>query len=387
MTKQTPALPIPYGKQEILPQDLEKVSETLRSDYLTGGPAVKAFEEKFAEYIGASYAVACSSGTAALHLCTLALGVQPGDRVICSPITFVASTNCVLYQGGIVEFVDIDSQTRLMDLKLLEDKLAGAGKGHFKGIVGVDFAGHPIQMDRLRKIADKYGCWIIEDSCHAPGGSFQVEGGVENCGNGAFAELAIFSFHPVKHVATGEGGMVTTNSRELYERLLDLRNHGITRDRSKMEEDQGGWYYEMQQLGYNYRLSDIHASLGISQLDRAEQGLERRKEIARTYQQELKNLPIVLPAFVEGHAWHLYVIETKRRKELYDYLRENQIFVQIHYIPVHCQPYYRQFGWKKGDFPQAEAYYEACISLPMYPTLTGVQQEYVIEKIKNFFRF
>lgn len=387
MSKTDLTLPIPYGKQEILATDLAEVSKALLSPYLTGGPRIREFEEAFAQYVGAKYAIACSSGTAALHLCTLALGVKPGDRVLCSPITFVASTNCVLYQGGSIELVDIDPASRLMDLELLEAKLKAAPKGHYQGIIAVDFAGQPIQMDRLRKIADNHGCWIIEDSCHAPGGSFQTTNGTEKCGNGAFAELAIFSFHPVKHVATGEGGMVTTHDEGLYQKLIDLRNHGITRDRSKLQEDHGGWYYEMQSLGYNYRMSDIHAALGASQLKRAAHGLEKRRAIAKIYQEQLADLPIKLPQMHPGHAWHLYVIESPKRKELYDYLRENNILVQIHYIPVHYQPYYQQLGWQKGDFPKSERYYDACMSLPMYPSLTSTQQDYVTKTIREFWNY
>ncbi|MCI4666877.1 MAG: UDP-4-amino-4,6-dideoxy-N-acetyl-beta-L-altrosamine transaminase [Bacteroidia bacterium] len=379
-------LPIPYGRQEITKEDEEAVLQSLRGAYLTGGPTVKKFEEAFASYIGSQYAVACSSGTAALHLCSLALRVKPGDRVLCSPLTFVASTNCILYQGGNIDFVDIDPSTRLMDLDLLEKKLDQAPLGHYSGIIAVDFAGHPIRMDRVREIADRYGCWIIEDSCHAPGGSYQdAEDKQQQCGNGAYADLAIFSFHPVKHFATGEGGMVTTNDPTLYERLIDLRNHGITRNRNKLIEDHGGWYYEMQVLGYNYRLSDIHAALGMSQLNRGASGLAKRTEIAKIYLDAFKDLPMKLPLIEEGHAFHLFVIEVDNRKDFYKYLRQHEILSQIHYIPVHYQPFYQKLGWKKGDFPLTEAYYNACISLPMFPTLSISQQNYVIDTVRKYF--
>ncbi|MEO0898192.1 MAG: UDP-4-amino-4,6-dideoxy-N-acetyl-beta-L-altrosamine transaminase [Bacteroidota bacterium] len=380
-----PKLPISYGRQDINEADIQAVVNTLKADYLTGGPRIGEFEKKFADYIGAPYAVACSSGTAALHLCTLALGVKKGDKVITTPNTFVASANCVLYQGGEIDLVDIDPATKLMDLNALEKKLASSPKGTYQGIIPVDFAGHPIKMDQVRALADQHGCWVIEDSCHAPGGYYtDANGQVQQCGNGHFADLAIFSFHPVKHIATGEGGMVTTSRKELYDKMIQLRSHGITRDRSLLQEDHGGWYYEMQSLGYNYRLSDIAASLGISQLEREAQRVARRREIAATYDLELKDLPIDLPQNIEGHAYHLYVIETEKRDELYSYLRSQQIYPQIHYIPIHYQPYYKKLGWRKGDLSHAEAYYDRCLSIPLFPTLESDQLAYVVEKIRTF---
>ncbi len=376
-------LPIPYGRQDITAEDRAAVMEVLKDDFLTGGPRIGQFEADFAAYVGARFAVACSSGTAALHLCTLSLEVENGDTVITTPNTFVASANCVLYQGGRVDMVDIDPQSRLIDLGSLGAKLQ---TGKIKGIVAVDFAGHPIQMDEVRSLAHRHGCWVIEDSCHAPGGFYHDGmGNVQRCGNGAYADLAIFSFHPVKHIATGEGGMVTTNDEKLYQRLLRFRNHGITRDRSLLQEDHGPWYYEMQDLGHNYRMSDIQAALGISQLKRAKEGIKRRREIAAIYQEKLEDLPLKLPQRPVGHAFHLYVVETDRRKDLYTYLREREILPQVHYIPLHYQPYFRSLGWKKGDFPHAESYYEACLSLPIYPSLSQEQQDYVIDRIRDFF--
>lgn len=376
---------IPYGRQHISEEDIQAVVETLRSDYLTGGPRIAAFEKAFADYVGSKYAVAVANGTAALHLSVMALGVGPGQKVITTPNTFVASANCVLYCGGEIDLVDIDPSTLLIDLNQVEDKLKTSAAGTFQGIIPIDFGGYPVQMDEFRWLADRYGCWLLEDACHAPGGYYEDrKGNRQFCGNGQYADLAIFSFHPVKHIATGEGGMITTNDRTLYEKLIRLRSHGITRNRELMHEDHGGWYYEMLDLGYNYRLSDIQAALGISQLKRAEPGINRRRQLARQYEELLADVPVVTPGYDPGHAWHLYVIQTSRRKELYEYLRAKEIFTQIHYIPVHYQPYYQSLGWKRGDFPHTEKYYEQCLTLPLYPTLTDREQDYVVECIKTF---
>jgi UDP-4-amino-4,6-dideoxy-N-acetyl-beta-L-altrosamine transaminase len=379
---------IPYGRQNITEEDIQAVIDVLKSDFLTQGPAINAFEEAFAKYIGVQYAVAVANGTAALHLSNLALGVKPGDKVITTPITFAASANATLYCGGHIDFVDIDPKTFLMDLDLLEEKLMSAPLGTYKGIVPVDFAGYPIDAERLRIIADKYKLWVLEDACHAPGGSFTDSHKIEQrCGNGIYADLSIFSFHPVKHIATGEGGMITTNSKALYEKLLLLRTHGITKNPDLLNENHGGWYYEMQELGFNYRLSDIQAALGISQLKHADKGLSRRREIAQNYNEAFKGTAIKTPKVLAGfeHAYHLYIIQVEKRKELYDYLREHQIFAQIHYIPCHLMPYYRDLGWKEGDMPNAENYYRNCLSLPMYPTLTDEEQKFVINTINTFY--
>ena len=377
--------PIPYGCQHVTEADIEAVNEVLLSTYLTTGPKVPEFEQAFADYIGSTYAVAVSSGTAALHLCTLALNVQAGQKVISTPLTFVASTNCVLYGGGEIDFVDISPQTLTLDIDQLAQKLSSSPPGTYQGIIPVDFAGYPVDMARIRQLADQHGCWIIEDSCHAPGGSFQSPSGKEHfCGDGSLADVSIFSFHPVKHIATGEGGMVTTNDPELYQRLLLFRNHGITRDPDLLSQHPGGWYYEMQELGYNYRMSDIHAALGLSQLRRAKAGLERRRVLARRYEEAFKDSHIQTPSTAAGHAYHLYVIRTPKRNGLFDFLRSHKIFVQVHYIPVHYQPYYQQLGWKKGDFPEVEQYYEEGLSLPMYPHLTEAEQDRVIELILGY---
>jgi len=380
--------PISYGRQNITQEDIDLVVETLKSNYLTQGPLVKEFEEKFATYVGAKYAVAVTNGTDALHLCNLALKIKKGNKIITTPITFVASANASLYCGSEIDFVDIDKETYTIDLDKLEEKLNNVPKGTYTGIVPVDFAGYPVDVERLRKIANKYGLWILEDACHAPGGYFTDSKNINQyCGNGAFSDLQIFSFHPVKHIATGEGGMVTTNNEELYKKLKLLSSHGITKDDEIIEENHGGWYYEMHELGYNYRLSDINCALGVSQLKRAKQGVELRNKVADKYNEAFKNISKVKTPFVADniyHAYHLYVIQIDDRKGLYDYLREHNIFTQVHYIPVHLQPYYKKLGWEKGDFPIAEAYYEKALSLPMFPTLSTEEQDFVINKIIEF---
>ncbi len=381
--------PIPYGTQHITQDDIDAVIETLRSDFLTQGPKVAEFETAFAKYVGSEYAVAVSNGTAALHLCALALNVKEGTHVITTPITFAASANCVRYCGGSIHFVDIDPETYLMDVVKLKALLESKPKGFFSGVIPVDFAGLANHLESIRELANEYGLWIIEDACHAPGGFFTDSNKEQQrCGNGKFAELAIFSFHPVKHIATGEGGMITTNSKELYEKLILYRTHGITKNPQVLLENHGGWYYEMQELGYNYRMPDMLCALGISQLKQADKGLQRRRQIADTYNKAFANHPqikIQNPQMQQGHAFHLYIIKTANRLELYNYLRNNNIFAQVHYIPVHTMPYYLSLGFKKGDYPQAEQFYSQCLSLPMFPSLSDAELNYVIETILSFF--
>ena len=391
---------IPYGKQFISEEDIAVVIETLKSDYLTQGPQITAFESAFAEYVGAKYAVAIANGTAALHLCAMALNVGEGDKVITTPITFAASANCIRYCGGTVTFADIDANTYLIDIESIRQILESAQPGEYKGIVPVDFAGRAVNLEELRELADEYGLWIIEDACHAPGGYFtDSKGQKQFCGNGQFAELAIFSFHPVKHIACGEGGMITTNDEQLHKRLLALRTHGITRDTTIFEntpafaagtesaESYPGWYMEMQELGYNYRLSDFQAALGNSQLKRANDGLSKRREIAAFYNDAFTGKKFLKgqSGSIEGHAYHLYILEVENRVDLYNYLRTKGIFAQIHYIPCHLMPYYRGLGWKEGDRPVSENYYKHCISLPMYPTITDEELAYVVESINQFY--
>jgi UDP-4-amino-4,6-dideoxy-N-acetyl-beta-L-altrosamine transaminase len=391
---------IPYGKQNITQEDIQTVIDTLQSDYLTQGPQILAFEKAFSEYIGCKYSVAVANGTAALHLCTLALDVKEGDKVITTPITFAASANCVRYCGGEVVFADIDPETYLLDINKVRSLLESAPKGTYKGIVPVDFAGRAVDLEAFKKLANEFDLWIIEDACHAPGGYFTDSNNDEqNCGNGKYADLAIFSFHPVKHIACGEGGMITTNDELLYKKLLQLRTHGIVKDNDLYTNTPDfangvantttypGWYMEMQDLGYNYRLTDFQAALGISQLKRAPEGIDRRKNIAEVYKQSFENKPFIKSQSgqVIGHAYHLYILEVEDRLGLYNYLRTNAVFAQIHYIPCHLMPYYRQFGWKEGDMPHAENYYKHCISLPMYPTLTDEEQNWVIKLIIDYY--
>jgi len=391
---------IPYGRQHVTDEDIQAVVATLKSDYLTQGPKIKEFEDKFASYIGSKYAIAVSNGTAALHLCTLALDIKDGDKVITTPITFVASANCVRYCGGEVVFSDIDPDTYLLDIDKVKKLLEASPRGTYKGIIPVDFAGRSVNFEAYRKLADEYDLWIIEDACHAPGGSFKDSKNIrQNCGNSNFADLAIFSFHPVKHIACGEGGMVTTNDKVLYKKLLELRTHGITKNESEYTNSANfangiatrnttypSWYMEMQTLGFNYRLTDFQAALGISQLQRADEGILRRREIAAAYKNAFSGESFIngQSGVVDGHAYHLYIIEVNDRLGLYNFLRENKIFAQIHYIPCHLMPYYKQFGWKENDMPKAENYYKNCISLPIYPTLTNKDQKMIINKIKQY---
>lgn len=381
---------IPYGRQYITQEDIDAVTEALKSDYLTQGPKIVQFESALAAYCGAEYAVAVSNGTAALHLCALALGINPGDKVITTPITFVASANGFRFCGAEIDFCDITPDTFLLDLDKLEDKLSKVPAGTYKGIVPVSFAGYPYDTERLRSIANKYGLWIVEDACHAPGAYFVDSNGTkEYCGAGHYADMTVFSFHPVKHIATGEGGAIMTNDKKLYEKLSLYRTHGITRNTELMHENHGGWYYEMLDLGYNYRITDFQSALGLEQLKRLEWSVKRRNEIAQRYTEaflpykEVIQMPVVSGSV--RHAYHLFVIQVNNRKNVYDYLRANGIMVQVHYVPAHLMPYYKQQGWKQGDLPVAENYYEKCLSLPMYPTLTEEEQEYVITVLKRYY--
>jgi UDP-4-amino-4,6-dideoxy-N-acetyl-beta-L-altrosamine transaminase len=391
---------IPYGRQNITQEDIDAVVETLKSDYLTQGPKIKEFEEAFASYVGSKYAIAVSNGTAALHLCALALRVEPGQKVITTPITFAASANCVRYCGGEVVFGDIDPSTYLLDITSVQELLESSPKGTYSGIIPVDFAGRAVNLEKFRELADEYGLWIIEDACHSPGGFFiKKDGGASRCGSGEFADLAIFSFHPVKHIATGEGGMISTNDESLYKRLLTLRTHGIIKDDDAYTNTPQfatgidaavqfpKWYMEMQELGYNYRLTDLQAALGLSQLQRAERGIIQRRQIASIYQEALDDCDFIIgqSGVIEGHAYHLYVLEIEDRLGLYNYLRENSVYAQIHYIPLHLMPYYRDRGWKEGDRVHSEEYYKQCLSLPIFPSLTNDEQQHVIRLIQTYY--
>ena len=376
--------PIPYGRQDIDQNDIDAVISILKSDYLTQGPKVNEFENIFAKYIGAKYAVAVNNATAGLHLSILALELSKGDRVITTPITFAATANCIRYSGGEVWFADIDPNTYLIDIVAVKKLIESKPKGFFKGIIPVDFAGLPVDMEEFRILADKHNLWIIEDACHAPGGYFKDNDGVKNfCGNGKYSNIGVFSFHPVKHIACGEGGMVTTNSKKIYDKLLLLRSHGISKKNTLQNNE--GWYYEMIELGHNYRLTDFQSSLGITQLLKNNKGVERRNEIALIYKNAFKNkVKFQKVSLGSYNAYHLFIIEIDNRKGLYDYLKLNKILTQIHYIPIHTHPYYKKIGYQDANLFYSERFYSKCLSLPMYPSLNSEEQNFVISKVLEF---
>lgn len=369
---------IPYGRQTIDEADIEAVVKVLKSDYLTTGPAVGDFERRVAEYTGARYAVAIANGTAALHAACYAAGIGPGHEVITTPITFAASANCALYCGATPVFADIDAKTYNIDPRDMERKITE----RTRAIVAVHFTGQPCEMDEIHAIAKRHNLTVIEDAAHALGAAYH---GVKI---GGVSDMTTFSFHPVKHITTGEGGMIVTDSEKLYERLKLFCTHGITRNERFLEKNDGPWYYEQIGLGYNYRITDIQCALGVSQMDKLPRFLARRKELAERYTQALSDIPMLeLPYQREGcdNAWHLYVVRVKngRRKEVFEKLREAGIGVNVHYIPVYMHPYYRKHGYADICCPNAERYYEECISIPMYPALTDEEQDYVIRKIKE----
>jgi UDP-4-amino-4,6-dideoxy-N-acetyl-beta-L-altrosamine transaminase len=380
----------PYGRQSISDADIAAVVEVLKSDFLTQGPVVPAFEEAVAAICEARYGVATNSATSALHLACLALGVGPGDRVWTSPLTFVASSNAALYCGAEVDFVDVDERTYNMCPKRLDEMLRQAAEaGRLpKVIIPVHLAGQPCDMAAIHAAAKRHGVRIIEDASHAIGGGYR-SGPVGNC---EFSDITVFSFHPVKIVTTGEGGMAMTNDAELAELMRLDRSHGITRDPAQLQHDDAGpWYYEQQRLGFNYRLTDICAALGLSQLTRIEEFIARRRAIAAAYDAAFADLAVTTPwqhPDTES-AWHLYVIRIDRRRAarghraIFDALRAAGIGVNLHYIPVYRQPYYQQLGFGQGRCPNAEAYYAEAISLPMYATLSDQEQEFVIATVKG----
>ena len=379
---------IRYSCQSITEADVEAVTRVLRSDWLTQGPTIEHFERVVAEYCGASYGVAVSSGTAALHLACLAVGLGPGDILWTSAVTFVASANCARYCGADVDFVDIDPRSYNMSVEALDLKLQRAARCDKlpKVVVVVHFAGHSCDMKALAELSRLYDFFVVEDAAHALGATYG-EGKVGSCG---YSDLTMFSFHPVKAITTGEGGMVMTNDRHLFDRVALLRNHGITRDATKFtRESHGDWYYEQLDLGYNYRMTDIQAALGISQMKRLDEFVDRRHSIVERYGAAFADLPLILPVSeADGHsAWHLYVVRLRltelsvSRSEVFMLLREAGLGVNVHYIPVHVQPYYQALGFRHGDFPEAESFYEEAISLPLYPGLTVEQQSYVMSTV------
>ncbi len=370
---------IPYGHQTITEEDIQAVVEVLRSDYLTTGPAIGGFEQKVAAYTGAKYAVAVSNGTAALHIACLAAGIGPGDEVITTPITFAASANCVLYCGGKPVFADIDPVTYNIDPADIERKITS----RTKAIIPVHFTGQPCEMDEIHRIAREHGLMVIEDAAHALGAGYKGRK-VGSLGS----DMTCFSFHPVKPITTGEGGMVVTDDEGLYRRLCLFRSHGITREESLMGKDEGGWYYEQLELGYNYRMTDIQAALGSSQLEKLDGFIGRREFLAGRYDKAFEGCsgficPSQLPDVESG--WHLYVLQLleEGRKEAFARLREAGIGVNVHYIPVYRHPYYQKHGYQDTSCPHAEQLYQHMISLPLYPGLTEEEQDYVIRQVKG----
>lgn len=379
---------IPYGRQEISEADIQAVIAVLRSDWLTQGPAVPAFEKAVAEYCGVRHAVAANSATSALHLACMALEVGPGDRVWTSAITFVASANCARYCGAEVDFVDIDPRTYNMSVERLAQKLANAEKAALlpKAVIPVHLCGQPCDMAGIHALSRRYGFKVVEDASHAIGGSYQGE----TIGNCRYSDIAVFSFHPVKIITTAEGGMAMTNDSKLAKRMQLLRTHGITRDAEDMtHEPDGPWYYQQTELGFNYRMTDVQAALGLSQMRRLEEFHARRHAIARRYDAILGDLPVVTPwQDPDGiSGLHLYVVRLKldaigkTHPEVFTALRAAGIGVNLHYIPLYHQPYYERMGFKRADFPEAERYYAEAITLPMYPQLSDANLDFVRDKL------
>ena len=384
---------IPYGRQHISEDDIAAVLDVLHSDFLTQGPAVPAFENAVADYCGARHALATNSATSALHIACLALGAGPGDIVWTSPLTFVASANCALYCGAGIDFVDIDPETCNMSIDRLESKLEAAErKGTLpKIVIPVHFAGQSCEMEKISALSRKYGFKVIEDASHAIGGSYRG-GPVGSCRH---SDITIFSFHPVKIVTTGEGGMALTNDPALAEKMALLRSHGITRDPVSMTHaPDGPWYYQQIELGFNYRMTDIQAALGKSQLKRLDEFVSRRNALAVRYDELLKALPVTaIGRHPDSHsAFHLYVVRLKldairtSHLEVFEGLRKNGIGVNLHYIPVHTQPYYLKLGFDWGDFPEAERYYREAITLPLYFGLSEAQQNEVVDALKSLLK-
>ena len=381
---------IPYGRHAINQQDIDAVIDVLQSDFLTQGPQVPAFEQSVMNACDADYAIAVNSATSALHIACLSLKLKEGDWLWTTPNTFVASANCALYCGAKVDFVDIDPRTYNLCVVALEKKLIAAKKAGKlpKVVIPVHFSGQPCDMQAIHDLSQRYSFKIIEDASHAIGGRYQGE----PIGNGRYSDITVFSFHPVKIITTGEGGMALTNDKELADKMLLFRSHGITRDEHLMTRlIDGPWYYEQVALGLNYRMTDIQAALGVSQMQRLSSFVARRHELAKRYHQLLQDLPITLPwQHLDNYsAYHLYVIRLELNKidkthlEVFKGIREAGILVNVHYIPVHLQPYYRALGFARGQFPHAEQYYKEAISLPMYPTLTDAQQDKVVATLRE----
>lgn len=368
---------IPYGRQTIEEDDIQAVVDVLRSDYLTTGPKIAEFEKMVADYVGAKYAVAISNGTSALHAACFAAGIQPGDEVITTPLTFAASSNCVLYCGGTPVFADVDPKTYNIDPEDIRRKITDKTKA----IIAVHLAGQPCDMDEIHKIAKEHDLLVIEDGAHALGSVYKGKK------VGTLSDMTTFSFHPVKPITTGEGGMIVTDNEEFYQKMMLFRSHGITRDENLMTRNDGSWFYQQLDLGYNYRITDIQCALGCSQMRKLDRFLARRKEIVTRYNEAFADceniiIPYQLPETESG--WHLYIVQVKNcdRRKVFEALREHGIAVNVHYIPVYLHPYYQEHGYKDVHCRNAEEVYSHIISLPLYPTLTEEQQQYVIETLK-----
>ena len=381
---------IPYGRQNINQDDIKAVTDVLKSDFLTQGPKVPIFEKKVAEKVGAKYSVALNSATSALHVACMALGLGPGDWLWTSPITFVASANCGIYCGARVDFVDIDPDTYNISIPALKKKLNKAREENKlpKVVVPVHLAGVPCDMEQINILSKEFGFRVIEDASHAIGGKYNKQ----YIGNCRFSDITVFSFHPVKIITTAEGGMATTNNKEFADSMSLHKTHGITKDPSRMENgSEGPWYYEQVELGYNYRMTDIQAALGISQLSRLDEYIAKRASLAKRYNDKLLHLPIKLPKEPDYSisAHHLYIIRlkldkvTKTRVAIFNELLERKVGVSLHYIPVYSHPYYRALGFQKSNFPEAEAYYSECLSLPLHPQLSDEEHDYVIETLNE----
>lgn len=375
-----------YGRQDINQDDIEAVRAVLTSDFLTQGPAIERFEKTVASYCGAKYAVAVCNATAALHIACRAAGLKQGDVLWTAPNTFVASANCGLYCGSDVDFVDIDAQTYNMSTQELEKKLASSAKKP-KVLVPVHFSGQPCDMEQIHRLAKDHDITIVEDASHAIGAEYKGE----RIGSCKYSDMTVFSFHPVKIITTGEGGMVLTNNPDLYEKLRLYRSHGITRDSNLMSRNDGSWYYEQIDLGYNYRVTDMQAALGTSQMKRLPEFLQRRRYLAKRYNELLADLPLTLPYQMEGtnSSWHLYVAcfcedaSLTKKERLFQEMKKRGITLNMHYIPVHLQPYYRNMGFVHGDFPVSEAYYEKAFTLPLYYGLSDEEQVTVVEALRD----
>ncbi|QED49201.1 UDP-4-amino-4,6-dideoxy-N-acetyl-beta-L-altrosamine transaminase [Cytobacillus dafuensis] len=373
---------LPYGRQWIDADDIQAVVNVLKGDFLTTGPYVLEFERQVAQYVDAKYAVAFSNGTAALHAACFAAGIGEDDEVITTPMTFAASSNCVLYQKGKVIFADIDEQTYNIDPASIKDRITSKTKA----IIPVDFTGQPAYMDLILNIAMEFNLIVIQDAAHSLGAAYKGRK------IGALSDMTMFSFHPVKHITSGEGGMITTNNKEYFDKLMQFRTHGITRDKEKLQKDEGPWYYEMQFLGYNYRLTDIQAALGTSQLTKIDRFIELRKKYVDMYNKAFKNMPEIILPFQHEHtesSWHLYIIRlnlhllSAGRREIFEALQKQNIGVNVHYIPVYLNPYYQELGYEKGLCPKAEKLYNEMITLPLFPSMTEQDAEDVIRAVQK----